>query len=308
MSKEHTPLVQCFELYLDECKYVKNLRPATLKAYSETFYQFIKLVPEAYCPAQLTPLCFTSFSKQLKHRKGKEAVKDSSLRTYYNNLLAFIRFLERNDYLPKGKITNNLSKPPIPQYHDDRALTEEEVSTIVSSIALHTIDDEFLYIRDMTIVNLLLYTGIRKGELLGLRIHDIDFMGKTLFINKDTSKSKKSRYIPLNPILENQLKQYLQALKNLNIHTEKLLISQRNYAPLSEHGLKHWVERYRKKSGVAFHLHRFRHTFACTLAKNNANMLAIRNLLGHTNLTMTERYLRSIQSESSRSFINDLSY
>ena len=268
----------------------------------------MKLVPEAYSPADLNHFSFSGFLKQLKLRKDKAPVKASSLRTYHTNLLIFVHFLERNGYLAKGEITDSIVRPPHTKYNDSRALAKEETSSLISAIMLHTIDDEFLYIRDLTILYLLLYTGIRKGELLGLRVKDIDFGSKTLFVNHETSKSRNSRYIPLNPMLESQLRTYFQMLKDRNIQTEVLIISKRNFAPITEHGLKHYVERYSKKSGVKFHLHRCRHTFACCLSRSNTNTLAIRNLMGHANISTTERYLRSIQTESSRAQISELSF
>jgi integrase/recombinase XerC len=70
----------------------------------------------------------------------------------------------------------------------------------------------------------------------------------------------------------------------------------------------YWTLRYRKLSKVHFHLHRCRHTFACNLAKQGADIMTIKNLMGHTSIVMTERYLRSIGLKNGRDFINRMSF
>ena len=173
---------------------------------------------------------------------------------------------------------------------------------------MYTIDDEFRHVRDLALTNTLLYTRIRRNELLGLRLRDIDFGSKTIYINYHTSKSKKSRYIPIHPILESQLRTYIAMLKTMEITTDALFISKRDHTPLTVHGLKHWTKKYSAKSGVHIHPHRFRHTFACALERGKTHIIAIRNLMGHENVNMTQTYLRSIQNESSRSDIYNMSF
>ncbi len=149
---------------------------------------------------------------------------------------------------------------------------------------------------------------IRKGELLSLRVQDIDFEKRTLFINGKTSKSKKSRFIPLHFTLITHLKVYLKERQQRKSQCDALIISNKNDTAFTEYGLKHWVNKYIKLSGIKFHIHRFRHTFACSLAKENADLMSIMNVMGHSTTQMTERYLRSITSEHSRPFIEKISF
>ncbi|NND76999.1 MAG: tyrosine-type recombinase/integrase [Flavobacteriales bacterium] len=300
---------ECFEEYITECKYARGLRPATLKGYIECFRNFVSLMPELKETNDLCPNSLTVFYQRLnlRQRRGKVGVKNSTLHTYYTKLMIFFRWLEERSYLVNGFLTNKILKPTAPTYEDEKALTPEEVSAILSSIFLLNIDNDFLFARDMLIIQILLYTGIRKGELLGLRVSDIDLSSNSILINGKTSKSKRGRFIPMHPNLVQYLKSYLLICSELKFLNQYLLISRRG-TTLTEYGLKHWVERYRKASGIPLHIHRFRHTFACELAKKNADIISIRNVLGHSSLKMTERYLRSIKPESSRTFINSLTF
>ncbi|WP_452596755.1 tyrosine-type recombinase/integrase, partial [Pontimicrobium sp. MEBiC01747] len=252
--------------------------------------------------------------KRLSNRKrivGKDTVttgiKPSTIKTYYNKLIAFFRWLETKEDLPKN-FCKQLTRPSNPTYDDSRALTDNEVSRILSSITLNNIDNHFLYTRDLIIAELLLYTGIRSGELLALKIGDIDFVQKNIFINGKTSKSKKSRYIPLHFTLASHLKSFLKERERLKFTCDSLIISTKSDTPLSKYGLKHWVRKYTKLSGVKFHLHRFRHTFACKLALENADIMSIMNILGHVSIKTTQIYLRSIKTETSRTYIQQINY
>jgi integrase len=302
-----------FEEYIDMCIYSKQLRKQTIEGYKNVFRIFLKIMPEIQEPKDLTPDLIQEFFKRLSTRKrivGKSfiaiGVRQSTIRTYYNKLIIFIRWLEQKEII--SNVSKVIVKPPTPTYEDERALSEREISKIVSAITLHTQHNLFLYKRDLAIVNILLFTGIRKGELLGLRCNDVDFSNRVLFINGETSKSKKSRKVPLHPTLIMHLREYLLIRKDRNATTPQLLLSANTNTALTSHGLKHWVKKYKKLSKTSFHLHRFRHTFACTLAKNNADIISIKNVMGHSSIKMTERYLRSIGSENARSYIETLSY
>ena len=281
-----------------------------MKSYSDVINNFLRLMPEVKTPTDLKPYVAHEFFKRLGERakKNEKELKASTIRTYFNKLIVFFKWLETNGLIEYKSLTSKITKPPNPVYEDEKALHEEDVTKIVSAISLYNLEDEFMLKRDLVIVKILLYTGIRKGELLGLRIQDIDFSNKMMFVNGKTSKSKKSRYIPLHFSLLTELKFYLKMRESKNFKNEQLIVSTKKDEAYTEHGLKFWVNKYNKLSGVKFHLHQFRHTFACNLAKQGANIISIKNLLGHTTTQMTERYLRSIKTEDARLHIDGLLY
>lgn len=308
-------LHQLFEQYITSCQYGKQLRPQTLKSYRDVYQTFKRVMPEIQTLDDLHPIVITEFFKRISTRERKvgnkmmkTGVKTSTIKTYYNKLIAFFRWLEHLNHIEKGALTDKIPKPPNPTYQDDKTLTSEQVSRIISSIALNCSDDIFGYKRDLLIINLFIYTGIRKRELLSLRIKDIDFESKTIFINGKTSKSKKNRTIPLHPTLIHVLKSYLKELKKKRSYSSSLIVSTRTLKPFTQHGLKHWVERYKSLSGVRFHVHQTRHTFACALAQQNASISSIMKVLGHSSIRTTEIYLRSINTEDSRDYIDKLSF
>lgn len=293
-----------FEQYIDECRYIKRLRGATIKSYLEVFANLRKNVPELETIKDLQPALVMRFFSQL----GKKQATVSTIRSYYDRLATFFRWLENRGVIEKGSLLARITKPPRPRYEDSKALSNDNISKIQSSIVLRSSHDSFQLNRDLLILSILLYTGMRKGELLGLRIHDINMGERSIYINAATSKSKKNRTIPMHSTLYLYLKRYLDVLREKNFPHDALLRSCKTFAPITVHGLKHWVKRYNRLSGVSFHPHQFRHTFACTLAKANIDIVSIKSLLGHSSISMTERYLRSIGTENAHSAIEALSF
>jgi len=208
----------------------------------------------------------------------------------------------------KGSLYNQVPKPKQPTYNDIKTISENQIEKIIATISLEALNNHFLRTRDMTILYVFLYTGVRRGELLGLRIQDIDLENESIYIRAQTSKSKKGRRIPINPILLMSLKKYLELLFKRKSRCGYLFVSSKQDTALTTHGLKNLMNKYRRLSGVKFSAHQLRQTFACALAKQNADIMSIKCALGHSSITMTERYLRSIGSENTRVFINKLSF
>lgn len=77
--------------------------------------------------------------------------------------------------------------------------------------------------------------------------------------------------MPMHDTLIFHLRDYIAERNRRKYTASKLIVSATSDRGLSRHGLKNWVKRLSKKSGVKFHLHSFRHSFACNLAKKDVN-------------------------------------
>ena len=157
-------------------------------------------------------------------------------------------------------------------------------------------------------IGVLTFCGIRRTELISLELRDIDLFNGFITVQAETSKSRRIRRIPMNAHLKFYLREYLQERKKRGCKTQYLFVSYASDSGLTLDGLHHWVKRLIKSSGVKFHVHRFRHTFATNLAMNNVGAVKIQKLMGHTDLKMTQTYLRSVATEELRDDINTLSF
>lgn len=305
-----TDLKQLFTDYTSKCRYSKMLRPETIRGYEAVFRTFTVLMPHVVDTSSLTETAMNHFFKIVQTRKRivgrnteKVGVKDSTIRTYWNKLNTFCEWLYVKEYIPVNPLS--MIKPAYPIYDDERALTRAEISKILAAIVLNPVSS-FMSRRDTLMVTTLLYCGLRRTELISIEMRDVDIAKRILTVRGATSKSKRTRRLPINQTLIEQLKDYISERNKKGIETQYLFASSNKDRGLSVHGLKHWVDKLNKLSGVNFHVHQFRHSFACALARQGCNIVVIQKLLGHTDIRMTQRYLRSLGVEDFRDDMDEL--
>ncbi len=129
--------------------------------------------------------------------------------------------------------------------------------------------------------------GLRSQELIKLRISDIDFERKTIHIRQ--SKYKKDRIVPLSDFIAKGIKKYL-AVENPDTW---LFNGKEINGQYSGNGLSWIMREAMKKTSIKKHvnLHSLRHSYATHLLEDGINILIIKQLLGHANITTTMIYL-----------------
>jgi integrase/recombinase XerD len=305
-------LQQLFDEYADQIKFSGGLSDETVRGYRNVFNLFLQIMPEVSTLDSLTPAMLNEFFKRISTRQRiigrdtlKTGVKPSTIKTQNSKLNVFFVWLCKKNYIAENPLKD--IKPPRVTYDDFRRLEDSDVNKIYSAITLHS-DNSFILRRDTLIVSLLSFCGLRKGEFISLKVTDIDMEKKEITIRGETSKSKRPRTLKMHPTLVLHLKDYFKARNDLGLKTEWLIATKNGDRGLSREGLKHWVQSLNKKSGVKFHLHMFRHTFACKLAEANTNVFKIQKLMGHTDIKMTMKYTRSMRTEDMGEDIAKISF
>lgn len=303
-------LQQLFDEYTHERGASSRRRPETLLGYAAVFSVFNKLMPQAE-PDSLTPKLMADFFHLLQTRErivgkgvSRVGVKDSTIATYRAKLSSFFQWL-----VLRGHIAENpLRGTPAIQvaYNNVRSLRRSEIDRIRA--AIENYPQNLLHLkRDRAMLYVLLCCGLRKKELLSLKVMDVDLERKVLVVRGETSKSRVTRIMPLNDQVRMSLEDYLRERnRNREYTTPLFFVGLACDNGLTEHGLKHWVERLRKASGVRFHLHQFRHTFAHNLGANGVSAIQLQKLLGHRDLRMTQIYVRSLSAEDLRPALDGL--
>ena len=233
----------------------------------------------------------------------KVGVKNSTITTYWYKVNAFFEWLKRESLILENP--NRRIQPPVFNYDDKKTLEPTEIRKLYSSITLHSKSSMDIR-RDTAMLSILFFCGIRLNEFVSLEVRDIDFGKQWIVIRGQTSKSKKTRVIPMHTTLMFHLKEYISERNKQKYQTQFLIVSTQNDTGLSRDGLKNWVRKLIKNSGVKFHVHQFRHTFACNLARSDVGAVKIQKLLGHSSLEMTLTYLRTISTEEMKNEINRL--
>ena len=148
-------------------------------------------------------------------------------------------------------------------------------------------------LKQRVVLSLIYSAGLRGQEVINLKISDIDFERMTIHIRQ--SKYKKDRIVPLSPTMVIGLKKYLKA-ENPHIW---LFNGKQPDSQYSIRGLS-WVMRENlKKTNITkkVNLHTLRHTYATHLLEEGLNIVTLKNLLGHAEISTTMIYLHVAQCE-----------
>lgn len=148
--------------------------------------------------------------------------------------------------------------------------------------------DDFMGQRDRLMLRLLYETGIRRSELAGLRVSDVDFSSLTI---KVLGKRNKERLIPIESELAHNISEYL-ALKEQEKGASEWLFVGRKGRQITVQDIYNTVKKYMSLLSNADRIspHVFRHSFATHILNEGGNIQAIKELLGHADLATTEVY------------------
>ena len=211
--------------------------------------------------------------------------KIASLKSFYKFLLK-IKVIKSSPLL-KHKSLKTPKKLQIP-------FSENELDMVLNNLKF---PDGFEGIRDKLIIDLFYTTGIRRIELISLKMQNIDLHNRTL---KVLGKRNKERILPIVPVIASQIQKYLAERTQLEV------IKDSEYFFLMLKGVKlndsfvyrlinYYFSNVSEK--VKKSPHRLRHTFATHLLNNGADLNSVKELLGHASLASTQVYTHSSLSE-----------
>jgi len=167
-----------------------------------------------------------------------------------------------------------------------RILTETEIGTFLDRLPQTT----FLEIRNKALFEFLYATGLRISELTALRKSDVNLDRRIL---RTLGKGKKERLVPFTRTAGQYLEKYLQTARARFPSAGDFIFLNHRGGPITERSVERILQReYRRlmDSGRRVFPHLFRHSFATHLLQRGANLRVIQELLGHSNLSTTEKY------------------
>ena len=287
-----------FISFLDYLNLEKNYSKHTLIAYHkdlEGFREFASLefdfseinnVSYAIIRSWIVKLVGDGVSNRTINRKI------SSLRTYYRFLLK-IGDIEVSP-LVKHKVLKTTKKLQVP-------FSEKEIEDVLEILKG---ENSFLGLRNKLIVELFYSTGMRRGELVNLKLNDISDSQKTI---KVLGKRNKERIIPLLPSALITIASYLGYRKDLSSvkDVDYLLLTEKGtkiYETLVYRVINNYFSKASEKVKKSPHI--LRHSFATHLLNEGADIKSVKELLGHSSLASTQIYANNSISKLKQVYKN----
>lgn len=277
--------------FLDYLLLEKKYSQLTVNAYKkdiETFFNFINeedqttRIKEVHY-SQIRSWIVSLVQKDITNRSINRKI--SALNSFYKFLLK-IEEVNLNP-LSKHKALKTSKKVQIP-------FSEKEITTVLDQI---NHDQDFEGLRNKLIIELFYSTGIRRIELINIKLKDVDLIDKTV---KILGKRNKERIIPLLPMIINSVNSYKLERNKLETITDN------EYLFLTKKGIKIYetlvyriINDYFSKasSKIKKSPHILRHSFATHLLNEGAELNAVKELLGHSSLAATQVYTHNSIAE-----------
>ena len=278
------------EKFFEYLKIEKNYSPKTIIAYQNDINSFKEFISDEFQQSSLIKVNYSQIRSWIVLLVNSE-ISNKTINRKISSLNSFYKFLKKigvNKINPlnehKSLKTKSIVQIPF---------SKSEVSNVLNP---ENFTKDFDGVRDNLILEILYCTGIRRNELINLKINNIDLANQRI---KVLGKRNKERYIPILNSTVQLLNSYLELRNKLNFINDKdfLLITSRGkkiYENLVNRVTKKYFSKYSSKLKKSPHI--LRHSFATHLLDNGADLNSVKDLLGHTSLAATQIYTnRSIE-------------
>ncbi len=210
-----------------------------------------------------------------------------SVTGYHRVLKTFTSFCLQEGYASDETVLQ-VSGPKLEQFEPETFTPEEERRLLAAA------DNE----RDRLLVQFMLATGLRLGEVAHVTIDDIVESPSGAYVRVRQGKGRKDRIVPLDTTrnrLSQKLLHYAERSRPKGSDERALFLSFRSGGgspkPLTSRGIQIVLYRLGQVTGIHVHPHKFRHTFATRALSAGVDVMALQKALGHTTLAMVSRYV-----------------
>lgn len=257
----------------------RRLSQNTIISYSNDLDQFHFFLNENFnITSQISEVSFHIVRSWVANL-FENGVQPRSINRKISTLKSFFKYLEREELIdanPMLKVVGPKASKNLPLF-----VKENEIKLLLEEV---TFDEGFIGKRDKLIIEIFYLTGMRLTELINIKLTDLDFHNKSI---KVIGKRNKERIIPLSDSILTSIQSFIYEfdLKEFLITNSK---GNKVYSKLVYRVVRKYLSKITSINKKSPHI--LRHTFATHMLNNGADINAIKDLLGHSNLNATQVY------------------
>ncbi len=270
--------------YLINCR-ERNLREGTINHYRQSYLNFFKFFDPNMPISNIDEAAYKGYVLYLK----SNIKNDVSINSYLRDFITTIHFAQHEGYVADFKMQSiKVDRKPIETY------TEDELQKLLRKPDMkHCSFSEY---QAWVMTNFLFSTAVRQRSLMHIRIKDLDFDNRVVYVN--VTKNRKPLIVPINQTLTNILIEYLKYRQHKSDEDYLFCnIFGQQYAKATCYSR---LYEYNKRRGVdTTGIHRYRHTFAKQWILNGGDVVSLSKLLGHSSLNITQNYVNLLVSDLS---------
>lgn len=272
----------------------KQYSSHTVRAYTRDLEQFRRFCSDEFDSPDLEELPYALIRSWIIAQM-ESGITNRTINRKVASLRAYYKYLLKQGRIDASPLASH--RPLKTERRVEVPFSVEEMGRLLSDAPFET---GFEGLRDRLVVELMYTTGIRRAELIGIRIGDLDLATGTL---KVLGKRNKERIIPLLESLGPLLEQYLIARKEAfpDLEVDYLFLSgsgNKIYETLVYRIINRYLGVVSEKAKKSPHI--LRHTFATHMLNQGADMNSVKELLGHATLASTQVYTHNSIAELKR--------
>lgn len=281
-------VLDAYQLFISE-QLFRNNSPKTLIWYRENLSSFFRWLGSDSSLEDLTIFNYKSYCSYLLHeyeQKNGLPLKSSSVNSHVRAVKAFYNYCIQEDLIPdfsrKLKTTKIHKTEKFP------------LSDLELQLLLNSFGDSVLERRNFCWVVLMSDSGLRRGEILSLKISNVDLDHDFLLV---TGKGSKQRFVPLGQLSHIALNDYITIYRSGASGSDPVFVNRFGSA-CNDNTIKQVFKKLKKRSGIErLHPHLLRHTFATNYLFDGGDLETLRLILGHSDLQVTSMYLHLSQNK-----------
>ena len=269
-------------LYLEYLEYERHYSKYTIDNYERDIEEFLNYLDKENL--NYLKLVYSDIRLYLMYLKDENHEKSTSISRKLSALRSYYKYLCSNNKV-KTNLFNLISSPKkeqkLPRYFEYNELEE-----LFSVPDLNT----SLGQRDRLVLEIMYATGIRVGELVKIRLKDINRSERTILIH---GKGRKMRIVDYGEYASDILDMYLNnGYKDLNKFNSDYLVLNNQGRVITERGVRYILSNLIKRTSLHKNIspHMLRHSFATHLLNEGCDILSVKELLGHESISSTQIY------------------
>ena len=269
--------------FYDYSLYMRGYSPETIRRYKGIINYYRRFAQIQ----NIEDVTEKSLQEMFFDGRTKRSWRPNTFIGFHRTLTVFFRWCVDNHYLVKSPITD-IELPKVEKRLPPK-LTRQDAMKLLDVVYNYPYDYKYLRYRNHAIFSMFMFAGLRKSELLRLRLCDVDIENLTIFVNQ--GKGSKDRIIPMSYTLAESLKRYLNERKRLGKTCPHFFASLNRNMGITHSGLKRLVDKMVKTSGLKFTVHKLRHTFATLMLEGGCDIYSLSRMMGHSDIKTTTIYL-----------------